>query len=253
MCRHLAWLGEPVTLADLLLAPPYSLERQAWAPRRQRYGTVNADGFGVGWWPADAMDGEPARYRRDVPIWSDASFHSLARVTRARAVLAAVRSATPGLPFGEAAVAPMGAGPWLFSHNGALPGWPESAAALAATLAPVELLRLESRTDSALLWALTRQRLDKGMPLPEALATVVELAAAACGGRLNLLASDGRAVAATTWGDSLSYQVRGSGVLVASEPTDDDSGWVDVPDRVVLTADPTGVTLDTLTGRTSPS
>ena len=60
----------------------------------------------------------PPGYRRAVPIWADASFADLARVTRTRALLAAVRSATDGTAQGEAAAAPFAAGPWLFSHNG---------------------------------------------------------------------------------------------------------------------------------------
>ena len=44
MCRHLAYLGRPVPLRELLADPPHSLLRQSWAPRRQRHGTVNADG-----------------------------------------------------------------------------------------------------------------------------------------------------------------------------------------------------------------
>jgi glutamine amidotransferase len=81
MCRHLAYLGPPVTLRSVLIDPPHGLYRQAWAPRRQRYGTVNADGFGVGWYAPD--DPAPARYRRPVPIWGDESFADVARVTRA--------------------------------------------------------------------------------------------------------------------------------------------------------------------------
>ena len=48
MCRHLAYLGPPVTLRSVIIDPPRGLYRQAWAPRMQRHGTVNADGFGVG-------------------------------------------------------------------------------------------------------------------------------------------------------------------------------------------------------------
>ncbi len=50
MCRHLAYLGPEEPLGRVLVEPPHSLFRQSWAPRRQRYGTVNADGFGVGWY-----------------------------------------------------------------------------------------------------------------------------------------------------------------------------------------------------------
>ncbi|MFE0319543.1 hypothetical protein ACFW05_26140, partial [Streptomyces albogriseolus] len=55
MCRHLAYVGPAEPLGALLVGPPHGLYRQSWAPRRQRYGTVNADGFGVGWY----ADGDP--------------------------------------------------------------------------------------------------------------------------------------------------------------------------------------------------
>ena len=50
MCRLLAYLGPPTTLEALLVDPPHGLAHQAWAPERQLSGTVNADGFGVGWY-----------------------------------------------------------------------------------------------------------------------------------------------------------------------------------------------------------
>jgi glutamine amidotransferase len=128
MCRHLAYLGEPVSLRTVLVDPPHGLVVQAWAPRRQRHGVVNADGFGVGWY-ADG-DPVPARYRRAGPIWSDESFADLARVTTTRAMLGAVRSATAGTDPGPAAAAPYAHGRWLFSHNGALNGWSSAAAGL---------------------------------------------------------------------------------------------------------------------------
>src|SRR5579862_7717029 len=121
MCRHLAYLGPPAPLRALLTDPPHSLYRQAWAPRRQRHGTVNADGFGIGWYAG--ADPVPARYRRGEPIWGDPSLPDIARVTSSGAVLAAVRSATPGTAAGPEAAAPFGCGPWLFSHNGSARGW----------------------------------------------------------------------------------------------------------------------------------
>ena len=98
MCRHLAYLGPQASLGSLLIDPPHSLYRQAWAPRRQRHGTVNADGFGIGWYAGS--DPVPARYRRGEPIWGDPSLPDVARVTSSGAVLAAVRSATPGTAAG---------------------------------------------------------------------------------------------------------------------------------------------------------
>src|SRR5262252_8504420 len=171
MCRHLAYLGPPATLASLLTGPPHGLGRQAWAPRRQGHGTMNVDGFGVGWY-ADA-DPVPARYRRAGPIWADPGFADLARVTRIRALLAAVRSATEGTDPGAAAAAPYTAGRWLFSHNGILDGWPASTGSLAATLDAADLLALEARCDSALAWALESARIRAGAGPADALAQVI--------------------------------------------------------------------------------
>ena len=244
MCRHLAYLGPPASLRDVLCDPPHALFRQAWAPRRQRHGTVNADGFGVGWYAGD--DPIPARYRRAVPMWADPSFLDLARVTRTSALLAAVRSATEGTAPDESAAAPYRRGRWLFSHNGRITGWPGSVAAVASTLPPQLLLDLEARTDSALLWALAVHRLGAGAGLASALAGAVGAVAAVADGRFNLLLTDGATIAATAYGDTLCYRATDGRVVVASEPDDDGAGWVDVPDRSVLVATAGEVTVSPL-------
>ncbi|MFF1685605.1 MULTISPECIES: ergothioneine biosynthesis protein EgtC [unclassified Streptomyces] len=246
MCRHLACLGPAAPLGDVLVAPPHSLLRQSWEPRRQRHGTVNADGFGVGWY-ADG-DPVPARYRRAGPIWGDQSFADLARVVRSGAVLAAVRDATLGGADGEAAAAPFASGPWLFSHNGAVRGWPRSLAPLTTSLPPVDLLSMEARCDSAFVWALLLHRLRSGDDQGQALAdTVLEVAEAAPGSRLNLLLTDGETITATAWGDSLWYLTEpGRRTVVASEPYDDDPHWREVPDRTLLAASRTDVLLTPL-------
>ncbi|WP_217552794.1 ergothioneine biosynthesis protein EgtC [Streptomyces sp. GbtcB6] len=243
MCRHLACLGPEEPLGRLLVEPEHSLYRQSWAPRRQRYGTVNADGFGVGWYAPD--DPQPARYRRAGPIWADQSFADLARVVRTGALLAAVRDATLAGADGEAAAAPFAAGRWLFSHNGAIPGWPRSVASLVPLVPPADLLSMEARTDSAFVWALALDRLRSGTaPGPALAETVRQVAGAAPGARLNLLLTDGETIAATTWGDSLFYLSEpGHRTVVASEPYDDDPRWREVPDRTLLTASRAGVAL----------
>lgn len=272
MCRHLAYLGPPTTLAALLLDPPHGLLHQAYAPADMRGGgTVNADGFGAGWYPAvaaptaantptpvpgaapcgetatathpaaaaEGAPGRPARYRSDRPIWADTAFAALAAVTAGIAVLAAVRSATTGLPVTAPAVAPFGEGRWLFSHNGMIRGWPGAVAGLAAELPVTDLLTLDAPTDSALLWALVRHRLRAGDDPAAVLAGVVRaVAAAAPGSRLNLLLTDGAAVWATTWTHALSVRVDAGAVTVASEPFDGSGGWVAVPDRHLVVATP---------------
>src|SRR5690349_8003368 len=90
MCRHLAWLGEPRTVASLVLEPEHGLLRQSYQPRRQSHGLMNADGWGVGLLVPGRP--EPVRWRSASPLWSDASFASVAPVLSAGCVLAAVRS-----------------------------------------------------------------------------------------------------------------------------------------------------------------
>jgi gamma-glutamyl hercynylcysteine S-oxide hydrolase len=228
MCRHLGWLGRPRTLASLVLDPPSSLLVQSYAPRRQRHGKVNADGWGVGFYVSGRV--EPARWRSARPLWGEASFASVAPAVSSGCVLAAVRSATVGMPIEESAVAPFTDGRWLLSHNGRVDR---------AVLPPARTA--ESTVDSALLAALVFER------GPDALgATVREVAAADPAARLNLLATDGTRLLATTWGDTLSVLTTADGTALASEPWDDDPGWTDVPDRHLVVVTPDGVRLEEL-------
>ena len=228
MCRHLAWLGAPRSVASLVLERPHGLLQQSWAPRRQNRGLLNADGWGVGFYAAGRP--EPVRWRSARPLWGETSFASVAPVLTSGAVLAAVRSATEGMPTDESAAAPFTDGRWLLSHNGrvdreALPPRRDA----------------ESVCDSAVLAA---HVFAEG---PERVAeTVRAVAALDPGAFLTLLLTDGTRVTGVTWGDSLSYLVEPDGVVVASEPWDDDPRWVDVPDRHLLSVTPGGVTLTDL-------
>jgi len=233
MCRHLAYLGRPRRLGELLVDPDYSLVRQGYQPRRQTSGVVNADGTGVGWYVEG--DPVPGRHRSAVPIWSDATFHDLARVVTSGAFLGSIRSATDPRVHGQAAAAPFAHSRWLFSLNGFIEGWPASAARIAGWIDPFRLLGLEAGNDAAFMWALLRERLDAGQPGPQALGDIVIRLSAECGGRFNGLLTDGSTVAATAWGNSLCWRAVEGGIVVASEPYDDEPGWVDVPDRSLLT------------------
>jgi L-histidine Nalpha-methyltransferase len=242
MCRHLAYLGPELRLPELLFDKPHSLLHQTWAPDDMRGGgTVNVDGFGVGWYLAE--EPEPVRYRRSIPMWTDPGFASVAKRSSSTAVLAAVRSGTIGMPVTDAACAPFTEGSWLFSHNGTILGWPESVVGLAERLPVVDLVTLDAPTDSALLWALLRDRLRAGEPAELAVeAVTLEIAEAAPGSRLNLLLTNGRELVATTWWHSLSVLRGPDAIVVSSEPWDDDPAWSLVEDRsiVVATLDDSG-------------
>jgi len=215
-------------VASLVLERPHGLLQQSWAPRRQNRGLLNADGWGVGFYAAGRP--EPVRWRSARPLWGDPSFASVAPVLTSGAVLAAVRSATEGMPTDESAAAPFTDGRWLLSHNGRVDR---------GVLPPRR--DAESVCDSAVLAA---HVFAEG---PERVAeTVRAVAALDPGAFLTLLLTDGARVTGVTWGDSLSYLVEPDGVAVASEPWDDDPRWVDVPDRHLLSVTPGGVTLTDL-------
>jgi glutamine amidotransferase len=77
----------------------------------------------------------------------------------------------------------------------------------------------------------------------ELLRAVTALDANAC---LNMMATDGTTVVATAWGETLCYRVEADGIMVASEPHDDESNWIKVDDRQVVIADSVGVKVRTL-------
>ena len=213
MCRHLAWLGGPRSLHELVLAPAHGLLVQSYAPRRQQHGTMNADGWGVGFFVARRP--EPARWRSNRPLWADQSFGSVAPVISSPCVLAAVRSASAGMPLDETAVAPFQLGRWLLSHNGVVDR---------TLLGPHPAA--ESMCDSAQLAA---HLFDFG---PERVGEfVADVGKRDPAARLNLLLTDGDRILATRWNNTLSVLRADDGVAVASEPYDDDPRWVDVPDH----------------------
>ena len=237
MCRHLAYVGPSVTLEKLIVKPTHSLLQQSFAPRYQTHGTINADGFGVGWYDRDKRL-EPARYRTTRQIWADLSFASIAGLVSSNAVLAAVRSASPGMPIEETSTPPFTEGPWLFSHNGFVPGFRTGVGReLRRKVSETRALGIAGATDSELLFALVLDRLDAGTPPADALVSVIGLVEELTTARLNLLLTDGERIAATACRNSLfvfdDRQLTGA-VVVASEPYDDDAGWEAVKDGSVV-------------------
>ena len=78
--------------------------------------------------------------------------------------------------------------------------------------------------------------------------TIAEVAATDPNARLNILAGNGSQLRATTWGDTLFVLRTADGVVLASEPFDDDQGWQEIPDRHLVTAAGSDVELTDLKG-----
>lgn len=252
MCRHLAYLGPPVTLSSLVLEPEYSLVRQAYAPRRQEHGRINADGFGVGWY-APAVRIEPARYRRATPMWSDRTFASIAGLIESPAVLGAVRNASPGFPVEETGCAPFTHEGWLFSLNGLVRDFVEGVGEELRAEIPMSLRStIEGVVDTEVLFLLTLARMKDGEPPGDALGGVVQHVFKRTTGRLNLLMTDGHSIYATACGDSLYVRESGvdgsASVVVASEPFDDSPRWVEVDHGSLVEAAPGQIRMRSLSG-----
>ena len=232
MCRHLGWLGADVTVSSLMLDPPHGLRVQSYAPRRQKHCLMNADGWGASFFDGAA----PRRWRSAAPLWGDTSFESVAPALRSHCVVAAVRSATVGMPIEASATAPFTDGQWLLSHNGIV-----DRAVLPASASA------ESVCDSAILAATIFAR---GLDVLGD--TIAEIGAADPDARLNVLAANGSRLLATVWGDTLSILRRADGVVLASEPYDDVYDWEDVPDRHLVEVTAKGVTFTSLDPAGSP-
>ena len=236
MCRHLAYLGPPAVLSELLFDAPHALARQAECPRLQTSGTSNPDGWGVAWY--DGHDRAPERYRTVTPMWADPGFTVRTHDLRSGAFLAAARLASPGASLVDTGNAPFVSGQWAFSLNGIVHGFPDGVGdALRARLRADRVATVVGDADTEVLFALVLQLLDDGVEPEHALARVVHDVLAMTTGRLNLLLTDGTAVYGTRVGNSL---VRRGPVLV-SEPVDDAPGWTEVPDHslVAMTCDGT--------------
>jgi gamma-glutamyl hercynylcysteine S-oxide hydrolase len=255
--------GTEIPLSSLVLDPQHSLLVQSYAPREMMSGVVNADGFGAGWY-APEVDGEPAIYRSNAPIWADRSFASIAPRVRSSTVFAAVRSATPGLPAEESGVPPFASGPYLFAHNGAIKDFRQMVMRpLRGLLSDASYSELLGVTDSETIFALLLDRLREAKARPgdvgtlaEATAETVHQVSGTCAklgayAALNVGVTDGEAFIFARHstkgpGNSL-YFVENSeafpdAVVVASERLNGNDGWQRVPDRHLLVVSIEGVT-----------
>ncbi len=236
MCRLLAYLGPPLPLAAVLLEPEHSLVVQSYAPREMTAGTVNADGFGIAWYDRDRQ-AAPFLYRNILPIWNDANLPSLARYVETGAVLANVRSATPGQGLDLLNTQPFVHGGIAVLHNGFVEGFRESLyRPLRERFSAESAAAVRGDTDSEHLAAWIVQHLDRADAGPAAAARAVAAAiegleriAPGVAMSLNFVLGDGRwlvACRAALGGAAPSLYHAGSppgfpgAVLVASEPVD---------------------------------
>lgn len=250
MCRQMAYVGPALTLESLVLAPEHSLLHQSYKPKFQRHGLVNADGFGCGWFDKSVRP-EPAIYRNSKPIWSDRSFAGIAGLIRSSAVMAAVRDATAGSFVEESSTAPFHEGRWLFAHNGMFRNFDEApGVALRRSVSDKRYAAIRGTSDSEFLFALILDRIDEGMDVRDAMASVISRCLQVSTGTFNFLLHDGEKITASACGDSLYYleanERFAGGMIIASEPFDSGTGWREVPEGSLVEGSADGVTVSPL-------
>jgi gamma-glutamyl hercynylcysteine S-oxide hydrolase len=248
MCRHLAWLGAPRPLAQFVTEPSHSLVRQSYAATELLRGSVCADGFGLGWYPDD--EAAPARYRRSEPIWADADLGRFAEAVRSRAIIAAVRNGTPGIPGGVASTQPVAARGLLASHNGYIADFHRRARRLREDLPDDLYAALTGQSDSETFLLLAIHHVRRDGDLAAGLASAVDaVLRIAPGSSLCVVMTDGRSLVAARMADdqpcdSLYVHRRPDGVVVASEPLDLADGWLAMPEQAVTAIAGPTVALD---------
>ena len=153
MCRWLAYSGEPLRPSELILHPKHSLVAQSLdSPLGAE--TVNGDGFGFGWYPAD-----PERQRR--PGSSAASSpHGTTRTCASSPRPSSLRCSSamcaprPARRSSRPTATPSGYENWLFMHNGVLADFGAVKRDLTFAVDPSLYPHIQGTTDSEVLFHL---------------------------------------------------------------------------------------------------
>jgi glutamine amidotransferase len=170
MCRVVAYLGEPISLAGVLFETDSSLVRQTYSPRMMAK-FLNLAGFGmVAWDPQSVRPEEPFTYRVATLPAFDRNLRSLSGKLAPTCLIAHVR----GVTYSEhEMVAETSLHPFRFrgarvalAHNGPLREFASMRYDLIPHVRP-ELAQIEGTTDSEWIYALVLSQLDDPFGLPE--------------------------------------------------------------------------------------
>lgn len=229
MCRLAAYAGPTLILRKLLLAPPHSLYKQAYAPAEMASAVLNADGYGFGWYDTDSR---PRVYTHTLPIWSDTNLDDLADSLTARLWLANVRSATPGQSVNLANTQPFRSRHLMYMHNGFLEGFNDGLRArFHQHLEPDLSASLQGTTDSEYLFALVRQHLRQTPDISRALGAALDELQDLLDGRqalLGIIMSDGASLYAIRHGIGCSAP----SMYVSDREPDYTGGWLIASERL---------------------
>lgn len=236
MCRWIAYHGEIAPLDSYVIKPVHSLVKQS-VHALESTAVFNGDGFGLGWY--DDLP-EPGLYKELRPAWSDENLFHLCAHLRSHLFFAHVRAAT-GTSVARPNCHPFACGRWLFMHNGLVGNWKNLRRRVEELIAEDLYQFRGGTTDSeALFLALLEDGASEPVAAAERLVLKVTRLVDGAPFRFTAALADGRDLyafryAANDASNSLYYRIAGHGLVVASEPLDQDrESWISVPDNSVL-------------------
>ena len=152
MCRWLAYSGEPLRPAEVILNTEHSLVAQSLnSPLGKE--TVNGDGFGFGWYPSGESSSQPALFHSTEPAWNDENLRELTSTIESPLFFSHVRAAA-GPPIQQTNCHPFRYENWLFMHNGYLKDFHKTKRDLTFAVDPSLYPRILGTTDSEALFHL---------------------------------------------------------------------------------------------------
>jgi glutamine amidotransferase len=172
MCRVLAYLGEPISMAHVLYDTDSSLVRQSYSPRMMNK-FLNLAGFGmVAWDPRSIESQDPFTYRVTALPAFDRNLRNLATKLAPTCLTAHVRGVTWSE---QEIVAETNLHPFRFhgarvalAHNGHLREFARMRYDLIRHIGSELAQRIEGTTDSEWIYALVLSQLEDPYGLPEA-------------------------------------------------------------------------------------
>lgn len=269
MCRWLAYTGEALQPSTLILDAQHSVVAMSLnSPLGAE--TVNGDGFGFGWYPADASSPRhPAVFRSIEPAWHDQNLREVSTAVRSPLFFAHVRAAG-GPPIQQTNCHPFRHDQWLFMHNGFISQFGLIKRELAFAVDPALYPLIQGTTDSEVLFhlALTYGLADDPIAAVGAAIRKVEEAGHAAGVQFPMQGTIAVSDGTTVWAFRYSTQGRSRTLfhsadvptlrgmypdaerlsafgdraqVVVSEPLNDLPGvFLEVPESTVAVLDPDG-------------
>lgn len=242
MCRWIAYRGHTTALESYVTEPEHSLTAQSRSALEATTAT-NGDGFGLGWY---GLHPEPGLYHETRPAWSDENLRYLCRHLHSHLFFAHVRAAT-GTAVTRQNCHPFANGRWLFMHNGFIGSWNRLRRKVEGLIPDAYYPSRLGTTDSEAVFLAI---MGSGIEADPVRATADVL------GKLCAFVNENgqqerlRFTSALTNGsdlvafrfaendsaNTLYYREDSGEVVVASEPLDRLSGWIEVPSGHALIA-----------------